>query len=300
MKPILFCIILVFAVSPIFLFSEGYSRIETSFSPSNFYAGDRVELKINLLVNEGVRIEKPASIAVPWWMEIDPDTMDINRNGDEVEISLFFFSFCPGVSTFPELHLGDVVINDIKLNTLSSVKNGSEFRDKLQPQLLLPGTRVIFAFSVMFFAVFFVLFFSGAKRAKKYVSAFTKKGLVKKAAVHYRKMIYKIENDLKNNSINCRDFYILLLDELRLFLKFRADINFEALTTREIGDHIASLSEKLKNCFDKNFIRIFRNGDYVKFNNSMITKDGMFCDLATAKETADRINLLQEKPNADF
>jgi hypothetical protein len=275
-RRVFFLFLCVFALAP-FLAADGRYTVDgIQFIPPAYYVGDRVELRALVRASSDVQVLPPEEFPQIEWGEFH-DAHILPRN-DFVELHIFFTAYQTGDKVIPNLVCGDVVLQGLSASVRSLTEGG--LREPAPPRgnLLLPSTRLIIALAA---GLLIVLPLSG------FAGFFWLRPWLKKIAGYYRERrpYRKLKKDLallrgRAGDVDSRQFYISLLDALKLYLNRRMRANCLAFTTRELE---AVFRIRFKDGREgQELLAIFRFGDEVKFGGRECSREKRLQDLGLA------------------
>ena len=255
---VIVCVILC----PLFGFADSGGRVEsTMFLPPDFYVGDLVELRIVVVPAAGAVLSIPKDLPQPFWMSVDSLSMRELSDG-KYELRLIFSSFYPGTRTLPALHLGDMVIDRVKIHTKSVINEDNLKLEEIRPPMLLPGTVLLVVVLTLvilggpLLAMFSISFIRNASR--RFIERLQWK-------LPYRRFS-KLMKELNANffSISDRDFYFSLSEGLRNYLSDRTGEDFLTVTLEEIGSLMPTYLKDFED--QKQMIKLLHYADLIKFS----------------------------------
>ena len=243
-------------------FADSGGRVEsTMFLPPDFFVGDVVELRMVVVPASGAVLSIPKDLPEPFWMSISSLSMR-ELSGGKYELRLIFSSFYPGTRTLPALHLGDMLIDRVKIHTKSVLNEEDLKLEEIRPPMLLPGTVLILVILTLailggpLLTVFSISFIRNASR--RFMERLQWK-------LPYRRFS-KLMKDLNANffSMSDRDFYFALSEGLRNYLSDRTGEDFLTVTLEEIGGMMPSYLKDFED--QKQMIKLLHYADLIKFS----------------------------------
>jgi hypothetical protein len=255
---------------------KNYSSDKIIFLPQDFYVGDLVEMRVVIRPDAGVSVAKPEKFPDSYWVEVEnADLLPLEEN--EYELRVFLRPYAPGIRSLPALQFGDIILKDIRIQTKSVLDDENAAFAPPADQVLLPGTNYYIALIVglVFFLPLFFIFFW--KKLKQSVLNF----IYEKHRKRPYKRIIRVFNELDNSieDLKGREFYTILVDELRAYLTSRGNDDYSSSTVREAAKNIMKDFSRVSGYY--NLITIFELADQVKFGNRRVM-------IKTRKEDLDR------------
>lgn len=228
------------------------------FLPSEYYVGDRVELRLTLSGGEGV-YTIPSRLPEASWVTIHE--IHIMPERDRSELVLEFTSFMPGTRTLPLLDLGGAILGDVKIHTSSILEDTSAPFAEPREQLLLPGTLgglIVFGFA-LFLGPVVVLFI--ASRGRRWLLLL---GTLRRERLPRRRFyrdLKKLQEEMA--TLTGREFYLLMDSMIRRYLAASVSPDFSSATGREYRE--LSKIHFRKRDFAAPLIEMSRFSELVKF-----------------------------------
>jgi len=208
----------------------GINIIDTVFIPREYYVGDRVELRIQLNIEDGYTLQPPMDLPESSWININ--SVEIAGGEKNPELRIVFTSFIPGTRSLPSLDLGEIVLNSVKIHTSSLIDSTGRNFIGIADQLLLPGTKLGFGVlvGILFMGPISIIMLLGPLRRK--IAHLIKKGNSRRPFKRLNRVLRELEAQIAG--ISCRRFYIRLSAAVREYLSKRSDIDFITLTTADM------------------------------------------------------------------
>jgi hypothetical protein len=212
---------------------EPYTVRESVFLPPQFYVGDRVELRLRLQVADGLRLEPVELETEKEWLSVEEVRVQPRGSG-EAEVRIFFVSFQPGTTRLPRLRLGDVVLADIGITTLSALKDRDASRLRgPRGQLALPGTYLKLAalgLAAIIVPALLLLLWRRLSRAVRELYALRRR---RRPYLEAKKELKGLQQNLSR--LESRSFFIRVSRLLKAYLGRRLEVPVLARTTRELA-----------------------------------------------------------------
>ncbi len=278
----LFYTMLVYSIS---FGEENFSIKREIFLPQKFFVGDTVELRIELKLQERVRVEVPRSIPETDWLKIVKVKIEKASNND-VTVRIFFISYQPGTQVLPVIRLGDITLSNLQIYTSSVLEiRKVKYPRGIKDQLTFPGTyRVIVIFTFLVFSLPFILVF-GFVKIKSLVLRIRENILKRIPLLEYRRGLLSLEKDI--SKFEKRIFYMKLTRLLKRYLSSRIGKNIESLTTKELTEKIEESG--LDDAVVKKLMDFFKFSDKVKFQGYKPVLDDMKTHILVMKELVEDI-----------
>jgi len=267
----------------------GYSLSEAVFLPPRFYVGDRVELRLRLETAPGVSLEPVALEAEKEWLSVEEVRVQSPKAG-EAEVRIYFVSFYPGTTHLPPLRLGDLLLGDITITTLSALEkeDASRLRGP-RGQLALPGTYLKLASLLLA-----VLALPGAgiflgRRLLRAARKLRRLRQWRRPYLRARRELRILEQGLAGSE--SRGFFIRLSRLLKAYLSERLALPVLSRTTGELaasspGLHPGDWAEVME---------VLKLADLAKFSRQESSKAEMTGTLARVSALIERL----EKESSD-
>ncbi|MFW5995102.1 MAG: hypothetical protein ACOCRN_03240 [Spirochaetia bacterium] len=264
----------VLLVGLIFFFSNGITAddgegdgdlddlvvLETRFSPSSIAVGDRVEMSVVVRAKDPDSIHLPEDYPDSQWIDIR--SMRMIERGNDREVRVVFSPFRTGALRMPDIDLGAGTIGSQRFRVDTVLPDdGSAQPAPAKPPALLPSFQVIaFAVLVLLVGAPFLLY-----RVSLLVAARVRRMFVNyRANLPYRQIMRRLR-ELRTNidDLAGKEFYIRLVDGLRVYLSGRLHSDFMIATANE-------MPVLLQGCLDSEELRksleeLFKRADLVKF-----------------------------------
>ena len=291
-KPLLLLLLLI-SVIPVFA-EKNYTSEKVVFLPQEFYVGDLVEMRLVVIPAKGVTVSKPERFPDSYWVKIE--NAEVTDLGGEYEIRVYLRSYAPGIRTLPAIQFGDVLLRDIRIQTVSVLSDETLPFSPPAEQLLLPGTRYYIALIVgliFLLPVFFIFFWTKIKRR------INESVLERRWRRPYRKLLRGLKELREGiNETKGRPFYTRLIDELRLYLTARGSIDYESATVREAAAMIDHDFSGISGCNE--LIALLHFADEVKFGGRRVMTPRKETDLDMVEKAALGIEEIKRGANVDI
>jgi hypothetical protein len=264
--------------------ADGRHTVESiQFIPPAYYVGDRVELRAVVRASSDVRIAPPEQLPRIEWGEFH-DAYVMPRDGF-AEIHIFFTAYQTGSKAIPNLVCGDVVLQGLSASVRSLTEGVSREPAPARGNLLLPSTRFIIALAAGLLIALPLAGLAGFIWLRPWV---------KKIIAFYRERrpYRKLKKDLaflraRSGEADSRQFYIFLLDALRLYMNRHIKANCLAFTTRELEAAFGKIFESGQDARD--FLGVFRFGDEVKFGRRESPREKRLQDIGLVSALLERL-----------
>jgi len=216
---------------------SSYVIVDSVRLPAESYVGDPVELRYS--VRSQATPAVPDEIPQPRWGEIT--ALRVLSGTGAFDLRMTVTPYEPGTLALPRIDLGEVRIEGLSLIVESILAPGDVgLRPAHGPQRL-PGTQaalLLFGFGISF-AIALVLYLLGPGR--RHIHSIVSRY---RARVPYRKLLARVElleRDIKRYTM--REFYIVLVKELQIFMTSRVERNCTAATSTELIEILPELEE---------------------------------------------------------
>lgn len=255
-------LVLLFLILSFYLFSDELSIIKSVYTPKDFYVGDLVTLHIYIETPFDGELESPINIPQGDWIHIK--SVNLLSNGPEESIiRISFTSFAPGLRIIPDISFGEHVLHEYKIQTLSILDDQFSSLQPLSPQMVPPGTNLFVVFVLiglvfgpyLLFLIIRTLFYSIKLAIKKYKR--------EKPFRNYHKILKNLKGEIDSDTV--RDFYIIITEQLRVYLSIRFNKDFYSATTMEMSNLLQVIMDKDSS---GELLSICRFADLVKFSHT--------------------------------
>ena len=231
---------------------------DIEFIPPVFFVGDSVELKITVETDNPSAVTVPEILPDSEWVEIRDVYVEYGVN--TVTVRALFTPFAAGTRTLPNLSLGALQLNAVKVPTQSVLGAAHEGAKRPRGQLVLPGTRLALAVVLALLASAPFLVYSGSRFIWGCFIRSRDIFLVHRPARRLRRVIKKLKTGTASESAAA--WFSQLTDGLRGYLSERTGRDCRSSTTAEIG----SMNEfSAAGCPAERILTVLHNGDMVKF-----------------------------------
>jgi hypothetical protein len=273
---VFFLLLCALASAP-FLGADGRYTVENiQFIPPVYYVGDRVEMRAVIRSASGVRILPPKEFPQIEWGEFH--NANIIPRGDLAELHIFFTAYQTGSKVIPNLVCGDIVLRGLSVSVRSLTEDGPREPAPAHGNLLPPSTRLIIALGAGFLIAAPLTVLAGfiwlRPRLGKIIGNYRQRR-------NYR----RLKKNLallrgRAGETDSRQFYISLLEALKLCLNRHIKANCLAFTTRELETVFGKTFECPRD--GQALLDIFRFGDEVKFGGKESSREKRLQDLGLA------------------
>lgn len=285
--------LLLFFISSFSIFSEDLIVIKSVYTPKDFYVGDIVTLLINIETPFDGELDSPDIIPDGEWIQIK--SVNLLSNGPEESIiRISFISFAPGLRVIPDIIFGEHVLHEYKIQTLSITQDQFLSLQPLSPQMVPPGTNLFVVFVLIglvfgpyiLFLLIRTLYHSLKLAIKKYKR--------EKPFRNYYKILKQLKGEIDNSTV--RSFYVVITEQLRVYLSIRFKKEFYSATTMEMS---ISLRDIMDLDSTQELLSICRFADLVKFSHTNASTLHREKDLRTIIEIVHQLEG-KERSNARF
>lgn len=204
---------------------------EIRFVPPAFYVGDKVEMTVELELEQPLELSEPGQMPESDWIEV----LDIRTEADgrKAVIRIDFIPFAPGTRTLPAVDLGGLYIKDLKVPTRSVLTEDIQGVRTLRGQRLLPGTRLAVALILALAAMAPFIGFSGVRWAWKQIRRMQEAWRVGRPARRLRRTMRTL--GLSIGDISSVSWYSALTEALRKYMTSKLGRDCMSATTAEIA-----------------------------------------------------------------
>ncbi|MDC7222130.1 MAG: hypothetical protein PQJ60_00245 [Spirochaetales bacterium] len=267
--------------------------VDEVFIPPTYYVGDSVLLQFRLVWDDEREVMPPEVVPQSEWLEIE--SVSVEQDGYEAQVTLRFRSYMTGTRSLPPLELGDIKVDSLKIFTTSLVEqeDARELRG-IRDNLDFPGIKLLIPLFLILlvsapYALFILLRYL-AERFKVILRILASSGPRRKI----RRLQKKLEKQVDDKGHE-REFYIDFSVGLRIYLSERVSADFLSMTTRDMKSYgpvpvESSLWEEVTT--------LLKAADLVKFAGERISRK----DKVYALAVLDRLieNLEKEEIRADL
>lgn len=247
-------------VSEIRAESIDFAVTESSFTPTSITVGDRVEMRVVIRADDPDAIQLPDEYPSSQWIEVR--NMRMIRRDEDREIRIEFSPFRTGTLTMPDIDLGAMTLSGSRF-VVESVLPDDDAGDlaAAEPPGFLPGFQVLaLGLVVLLIGAPFALYqlvLAVRRRVGLMIASY-------RANRPYRRILRKMR-ELRTlfESMGAREFYIHLVDEVRIYLTIRLHPDFMVATANEIP---LLLQEQMQDEDLRSYLtELFHRADLVKF-----------------------------------
>ncbi len=226
-----FLLAVLLPAEALFAAPAGYVVIRSLVLPPTFYVGDRVELRVTIQPARGVDVHAPDSLPLDRWVHIDE--VDVRKGPDGTEVSIFLEVYAPGRRALPPIRLGGITLGALSVEATSLASGGRPALSEPKGQLFLPGTGL--ALALLIGVVFGVppLLYLSVRAGRGLSRRFRERREFERPWRRFGAVLERLARS--EGYRDPRGFYILLCDELRLYLTARVHRDFLTATARELG-----------------------------------------------------------------
>ncbi len=262
---------------------KNYTSDKIIFLPQDFYVGDLVEMRVVIRPDYGVKVEKPESFPSSYWVRIE--NAEVFPGDGEYELRIYLRPFAPGIRTLPVMQFGDIHLRDIRIQTKSVLDEGATPFAPPAEQIDLPGTNYYAAaiIGVLFLLPIFFIFFWN--KLKKVFRAYILEIRKRRPYRRLQKALADLEKSI--NDKKGKDFYTILVDELRIYLTARGSIDYKAATAKESARMISKDFRSIAGYY--NLIKIFELADKVKFGGRRVLASRREEDLLAVRGFVEKV-----------
>jgi len=239
-------------------FAESYTVTESVVLPSEYYVGDRAELRVRVRTGDSVELSVPAALPeAAWALFHDMRLFPIDAQQTEIRVS--FTSFRPGTQTLPAVELGGITLSGLTVRVASVLEEGRTEPAPLEPPMLLPTTRLRLAAFVALLTVGPLLVWMLLRIGRGQVSTLLERYRRAQPYRRLRKSLLRLESSIEE--LDARSFYIVLLEDVRRYFTRKLGRDLMSATSVEIVRYISDIDARGSDLIAE----VFRAGDLVKF-----------------------------------
>ncbi|HOV37559.1 MAG TPA: heme biosynthesis HemY N-terminal domain-containing protein [Spirochaetales bacterium] len=241
--------------------------------PSTFYVGDKVTLRFTVESRKGTELKVPEELPKLSWGVVHLIQVSSSEQKDKHEVSISFTPYRTGTQRMPPLKLGLVTVEDIQVSISSLLDTAKEIPAPLREQMVIPNTTLVLALGIGGVFSLLILYLLWIRWGYPWIQNWWERHQRRKP---YKQLIKDLEA-LKEQRGDPRQFYVHLLDSVRLYLSQRWNPCMMAYTTTELEmnlfrdwgseETVASL------------LGIFKKGDRVKFGGKNVDTESLPKDL---------------------
>lgn len=262
---------------------EGYTLIRSLVIPPTFYVGDRVELRLLIQPDKGRTVTAPQQLPRDPYLHVEAVT--VRKLDTEDEIRITFESYAPGGRELPSIRLGNVTLTGLKVRTASLISAGHATLSEPKGQLFLPGSGLVLALLIaVLFGVPPLIFFS-IRGARRLVAHLVDRREFERPWVRLRSALARLDHG--EGYYDARGFYILVCDELRLYMSKRVVPDYLTATAREFAPLTERSLPDLPQA--KATVEVMQFADRVKFAGMAAGPEIMMRDAGRVRAAAEAI-----------
>ncbi|MEI8095592.1 MAG: hypothetical protein WCG80_15385 [Spirochaetales bacterium] len=236
---------------------------ETVLVPPVFSVGDPVEMRVTLVLPEGVELRPIQTLPTQSWLVFQD--VKIRPDPPFQHVTIKFVSFAPGEKLLPALELGDVKLDSLQITTASVLaKESSATAAGLSPprdQLPLPHTEIILLTLFLILVVLPVLIWRFLQPALALLALLWKH--LDRHRPYHRLLRESRKLQAKVSGTSGPEFYTQFLLLARAYLSGRFDRDFSSYTATEFASVLGSASPTAA----LNWTRMLHKADVVRFDS---------------------------------
>ncbi|MGL1892337.1 MAG: hypothetical protein OCD02_11965 [Spirochaetaceae bacterium] len=245
-----------------FIFSEELVVTKTVYTPKDFYVGDMVTLHVYVETPFDSELDSYIKPQVGEWIQIKSVNL-IDSGPEESVIRIAFTSFAPGLRVVPDISFGEHVLHELKIQTLSILDDQFTDLQPLAQQMVPPGTNLLVVFVLIGLVFGPYLLFLIIRILYKSIKIAIKKYKREKPFRNYYKILRQLRNEIDESSV--RTFYVIVTEQLRIYLSVRFNKDFSSATTLEMDKLLRFI---LDTDSTEELLSICRFADLVKFSHN--------------------------------
>ena len=239
-------------------FAESYTVTESVVLPSEFYVGDRAELRVRIRTASSVELIVPVALPEAAWA-VFHDMRLFPIDAQQTEIRVSFTAFRPGTQTLPSVDLGGIRLSGLTVHVASVLEDGRTEPAPLQAPMLLPTTRLRLAGFVALIIVGPLLLWMLLRLGRGQISTLVARYRRAQPYRRLRKSLKRLESSV--DELDARSFYIVFLEDIRRYFTQRLGRDLMSATSVEIIHYISDIDARGSDLIAE----VFRTGDLVKF-----------------------------------
>jgi len=275
------------------LFSEDLVVIKSVYTPKDFYVGDLVTLLIHVETPFDGELDSPEIIPEGEWVVLK--SVNLVSNGPEESIiRISFTSFAPGLRVIPDITFGEHILHEYKIQTLSITQDQFSNLQPLSPQMVPPGTNLFVVFVLIGLVFGPYILFLLIRTLYHSVKLAIKKYKREKPFRNYYKILKQLKGEIEDSSV--RSFYVVITEQLRVYLSIRFNKEFYSATTMEMSHLLRAIMDLDST---QELLSICRFADLVKFSHTNASTLHREKDLRTIIEIVHQLEG-KERSNARF
>lgn len=261
--------------------------LESTISPNEISVGDRVEMRVVLRSNEPEQIELPEEY--PSNQSVEIRSMRMIQRDDDREIRLVLSPFRTGTLTVPEIDVGPGTLSGARFRVQSVLpEDGSAELAPVKAPGFLPGFQVI---ALVLLVVLVSAPFALYRLTVSVVGRIGTALAAHRANRPFRLFLRSIrEISTLFDSLNARNFYIRLVDDLRQYLSERLHPDFMVATANEVPFLLQGSIED--DAMRERINALFQRADLVKFASQGADSEQRRDDLETV---VTLVSVLEER-----
>jgi hypothetical protein len=230
MRKTIFLSLLIFTATAGLSAQNSYTVKQMFFLPPTYYVGDLVELRVRVAAD--VVPTEPRELPEPGWSLIR-DVRVIPISG-EYDIRIAFSSYVSGSRTLPPIVLGDLILDDLRIDTESLLSEPLPKAETVFDPSYLPGSRLLLSLAVGLLLLVPLLSYFSVIWIRKLILKLHQIRTERRPLRNLTEILEELQ--AIPSPVNNRNFYIKLTGGFRHYL------------ARKFGEEISSLtSEELEN-----------------------------------------------------
>lgn len=254
-----FCLLLLLLCGPAVLsFTQSYTVTESVVLPSEYYVGDRAELRARIRTAGNVELSVPAALPDAAWA-VFHDVRLFPIDSQQTEIRVSFTAFRPGTQTLPAVDLGGIRLNGLTVHVDSVLEEGRTEPAPLEPPMLLPTTRLRLAGFVALVTIGPLLIWMLLRIGRGKMATLLARYRRAQPYRRLQKSLKRLESSAEE--LDAKSFYIILLEDMRRYFTQRLGRDLMSATSIEIIHFISDIDARGSDLIAE----AFREGDLVKF-----------------------------------
>lgn len=272
---------------------------QMTFTPSTYFVGDRVTLRVILEVSRQKDLVPPRSIPPLSWGVVHQINLLPLKADKGYELILVFTPYRTGNQLLPALELGTYRLEQIPIQVPSLLEKAQEIPQPLREPTMVPYLKYLLIGSVGIILALTLLFLLVRNRLHSVLGSIWERYRGKGLYRQLQRKLERLEREL--STMEPKTFYTFIQENLRHYLSHRWTPKMIAYTTTEIGMYIGELVQKEagkvvpshlpmnKDNSEVLLLEIFRRGDAVRFAGAPVDRTVLASDLRTLRQVVQEV-----------
>jgi hypothetical protein len=274
------------------------SITEAVVIPPVFTVGDAVEMRVTLVLPEGKELRPIEALPVQAWLVFQD--VKIRHDPPFEHVTIKFVPFAPGEKVLPPLTLGDVILDSLRITTVSVLEPESSssmaVATGLQPprdQLPLPHTELILLLAFVLVVILPLAVWRFLGPVVTLVAALLKH--LERHRPYHRLVKDSRKLEAKISGLSGPEFYTQLLLLARNYLSRRFGRDVSSYTALEVQQMLGPLAPGTSGGWEQ----LFHKADVVRFDSRNPDDVERAYDLDTLRAQAHALETW-EAPRVDL